>query len=478
MDEDGIFSSPQNLFQTIPYSQFVTRDVRTKDGLYKEMIVPEGMIVFRGITGKCQQEKVSYGKWYGSIQTAGLYMKDRAPQAIQDLQQQQSSDQQQQRQKRKGNLCAVQLIKPCRLMVMTDPETKKLLVSRFAQYGNATLQSQVSYAFGIRNLSTDKRAMRRQSMKHIDRTIVKALCQLFPHMDGYIFIAKWSEYPLENFHDEIFLCHPEACVAPIGSKLEQKFLENFLHEYLSSSRRAYRIQQFSLMTNYFPKHENIQEKIIRYLNHHPNTGNPKRLFTLCFLYDIGIRFDQELKPVAFQKGWDKRTISSLFSYMLQHKLTNIYYDVDIGNFVEKYTKDIPDAINRLVTNPHDDPIEFMRVLYKLWFSTLQKTIFGTQLLLSWDRHLVPHVYYIPDMSKRDWYYYIAFHHMLSTDASYTHRWRQSYPLIHDILKTQKRFCKIPSQVVAQQQQLEQTLRQILPYTIPAKNLANNACSRR
>ena len=85
---------------------------------------------------------------------------------------------------------------------MTDENTKKLLVSRFAQQGghyDESLQHLISRAFAIRNLSYQKKPKLRQSIRQNDEELVVLLCQLFPHVDGYVFLSDWSQN-----HEKIF----------------------------------------------------------------------------------------------------------------------------------------------------------------------------------------------------------------------------------------------------------------------------------
>jgi hypothetical protein len=187
----------------IPLDFLSTDRIRSSDGNYDVVLLPQGSVLYRGIDGKdCLKSAAttqtdSYGKWYGSISTASHY----AEQNDKDNHVVDHAD--------KSAVCAVRLKKLCRLLNMSDPETRTLIIQRLAlrdqqlkQQGvkpyvyrkkQTSLQQLYSMAFGFKNTYPQRlmqQQKKRSSYYSVDQFLVMEIMKLFPKVDGYIYIMK------------------------------------------------------------------------------------------------------------------------------------------------------------------------------------------------------------------------------------------------------------------------------------------------
>ena len=260
----------QDPLDPIPLSDLSTDRIRSEGGDYDVVLLPQGAVLYRGIDGQdCFQKAVvsqntpdNYGKWYGSIIVASYYAKQ---------------NDRDRNNREKSAVCAVQLKNVCRLLNMSDPDTRTLIVQRLAlrdqqrlkqgqppivyKKQQTSLQQLFSKAFGYKNTHPQRlqtQPKQRRSFYSIDQLLVKELRKLFPRVDGYIYINTWGQAS-KNFHNELNLFQPQQCVELLDEKTKKHLflscLESFLlvdpktrQTYLLNRRKEAKV----LLERYFP----------------------------------------------------------------------------------------------------------------------------------------------------------------------------------------------------------------------------------
>ena len=442
MKSQQLFYSSESLLEGVKDSQLVAQNVRTKDGVYSQIVVPKDTIIYRGIYGKdCYQDAIQagdYGKWYGSIPTATRYMNTK-----------------------NGSICAVQFKRSCKLLNMTDENTKKLLVSRFAQQGghyDDALQHMVARAFAIRNLSYQKKPKFRQSIRQNDEDLVLILCQLFPQVDGYVFVSHWSQNPREDFLDEIYLCQPDTCLSLLKPKFQKQLLNECLEKLLLMGRKVNVGKAMTVLKHYFRPNatfnvsENVRHVIQQLIDSH-TSFRVSTAIGICFLFQSpnSVIFDDDFYPISIVEGWTEETLTKMFHYLcIKHESVSSILNGMNPLLLDSHWSMLVNAINHFTTTP-----SFFHELVRFFFWQ-NKTTFGKKILLSWNDNQTIQLFYIPQMSKTDWYNYIAFLYYFSYhNDMLKQKWGDHFNFLSDIIYNQYRNKKIPQQVQSQQQQINQ-----------------------
>jgi len=253
----------------IPLDDLLTERVRSRDGDYDVVLLDTGSVLYRGIDGRDCLTKAAqdnkYGKWYGSILVASHYAK------------QNDIDNKIKNETEKSAVCAVRIKKVCRLLNMSDPNTRTLVIERLAirdkqsqQQGipkivykgkQTSLQQLFSKAFGYKNTYLQRlqstKPKQRVSSYGVDQLLVMEIMKLFPRVDGYIYINTWGQ-AYRNFHNELNLFRPQSCVELLDEKSNKKLFRLCLESFFIVGKTRQRIvlerkkDAKILLEQYFP----------------------------------------------------------------------------------------------------------------------------------------------------------------------------------------------------------------------------------
>jgi hypothetical protein len=381
---------------------------------------------------------------------------------------------------------------------MTDEKTKQLVISRFAEEGgmDRPLQQMVAQAFAIRNLPSQRRQQTRQLMTpqqvnnlsqqrkqqlmknttykkrvseyDLDQHIVPVLCRLFPNVDGYVFISKWSQNIHETFHNEVFLCRPDQCVELLRPSLQEKLLNKCLEYFLMTKNQKTRklAQQSDILLRMYFKYNatiDVSRHVLEYLKTLIDTSTSFNIILgilLCGMFNkpLTIRMDNQ-KPLSVSQGWQYNALTPMLRFISRESEPNEMLLL-MKHQILKNLPVVVSAVNNLdIKNEFN--WNFATFITNL-FQILPDGTFGTEILFSWNNVSYSQsdntlsckfqLFYIPSMTTQNWSDYIVFIYGLQINPNYFKLvWDDFFTSMKKIIDSQSNYCSVPRQAVLNQQ---------------------------